>query len=378
MTTMTSNTRAAVALIGLAALASVAACKPAQPAAAAASAGAPSGGALQPASTTPTAASGSAMVTYTDPTEAAFSLSVPQGWTVKGGVQRTNTVTANPWIIATSPDGATSVSIGDPSIPSFTLPSQVHAAGSIVQNAAGAQSPVESYETSIQFAGDYAQRAWGKSCALQAAGSQAEPGLAQTAQAASARIAQMVGVAPSQANYDGGSARFTCGANTVAVLDVTTQTQGAYSGGFWNVPLVFAYSTPSASQAQTDQLARAMRASWQPNAQWQAKMVAATQQVMAANQRQGQAEMAALVAQEHSENNMLSAQEASANAQLNAEHAATMDWLNGQQQRIDSNFAAQQYNKQTGQQSEMRYINNQTCIAWYDDAHTRCKTTAQQ
>jgi hypothetical protein len=377
MTTMTSKKSAVGALIGLAALTSVAACKPAQPGAAATGAAAPSGGAMQPASTAAAASAAGGMVTYTDPTEAAFTLSVPQSWTVKGGVQRTNTVIANPWVVATSPDGATSISIGDPSIPGFTLPSQGHPAGSVVQSAAGSQSPVEPYETAIQFAGDYTQRAWGKSCTLQPAGSQAEPELAESARAAGVKLAQQVGVAPSQANLDGGSARFTCGANVVAVLDVTTEMQAAYGGGFWTVPIVFAYSTPAASQAQTDQLARAMRASWQPNAKWQAKMVAATQQLLAANQRQGQAEMAALVAQERSENNMLSAQEASANAQLNAEHAATMNWLNGQQQRIDSNFASQQYNKQTGQQSEMRYINDQTCIAWYDAAHTRCKATAQ-
>jgi hypothetical protein len=39
-------------------------------------------------------------------------------------------------------------------------------------------------------------------------------------------------------------------------------------------------------------------------------------------------------------------------------------------------FGQQMYNKQTGQDAEIRYINNQTCIRWYDAAHTRCAATA--
>jgi hypothetical protein len=61
---------------------------------------------------------------------------------------------------------------------------------------------------------------------------------------------------------------------------------------------------------------------------------------------------------------------------LNAQMQSADARLNSQGQRINQNFANQPYNKETGQQSEMRYINNQSCIAWYDAAHTRCKATA--
>jgi hypothetical protein len=366
--------RAAMASLSLAAaMVAIAGCKPG-----ASNAATSSGGAFWPVSAPGGPASGT--TTFTDPTENAFTIQVPQGWSVKGGVQRASPTAATPWISATSPDGATVISIGDPSIPSFILPSPYHAAGSTVQNAAGSVSAVEPYESGVQFAGDYAQRAYAQTCApLQPAGSQPEPDFVQMAQDQMAKIAAAVGVPPPPANYDGGSARFTCQANgaadTVGVIDVTAVNQSS-AGGFWNVPILIAYRTPAASQAQTDQIARAMRQSYQPNAQWQAQMVTATRQQLASIQQQGQQQMAQLRSQEAASGAMLNAQMQSADARLNAEHSQTMNWLNAQGQRINQNFANQQYDKETGQQSEMRYINNQSCIAWYDAAHTRCKATA--
>ena len=371
---MINARRAVTASLSLVAtMIAVAGCKPG-----ASNTAAASGGTVWPASAPGGQAAGA--TTFTDPTENAFTMQVPQGWSVKGGIQRASPTAATPWVTATSPDGATTISIGDPSIPGFTLPSQYHAAGGTVQNAAGAISPVEPYENGVQFAADYAQRAYGQACApLQPAGTQAEPDFVQSAQDQMAKIAAAVGVQPPPANYDGGSARFTCQANGVAdavgVIDVTAVNQSSV-GGYWSVPILIAYRTPAASQAQTDQIARAMRQSYQPHAQWQAQMVNTTRQQLAQIQQQGQQQMAQLRSQEAASGAMLNAQMQSADARLNAEHAQTMNWLNAQGQRINQNFANQQYNKETGQQSEMRYINNQTCIAWYDAAHTRCRTTA--
>jgi hypothetical protein len=369
---MFSVRRATAVTLVLAAAALLTGCKPG-----ASNAAAGLGGGLFPVSA-PGVAAG--MTTFTDPTENAFTLQVPQGWTVKGGVQRASATAATPWVTAASPDGATTISVGDPSIPSFVLPSPTHPAGSSVQNASGATSAAQPYENGVQFAADYAQRAYGQTCApLQPAGTQAEPDLVQSAQAKMATLAAAVGVPPPPSSYDGGSARFTCQANgaavAVGVIDVTALTQSSV-GGFWNVPVLIAYRTPAASQAQTDQIARAMRQSYQPNAQWQAQMVSATKQQLAQIQQTGAQQMGQLRQQEASESSMLNAQEQAANARLNAAHAATMAQLNAQGAARNAAFANQQYNKETGQQSEMRYINNQTCVRWADAAHTRCAATA--
>jgi hypothetical protein len=333
------------------------------------------GGSISPASFP-----GGGAATFTEPTQSAFTVSLPQGWTAKGGVQQGATGSPTPWMTATSPDGATTISLGDPSIPGFTLPSPNNAAGQTVQSATGVPSPVEAYENGVQFAGDYAQQVFAPACSpLQGAGTQAEPEFAQLAQTRAAQFAALVGVPAPPTQFDGGSARFTCQSNgaayAVGVIAVTGLNQFSI-GGFWNAPVVIGYRTPAASQAQTDQIARAMLQSYQPGAQWRAQMAAATKQRLAVIQQQGAQAMAALQQQDAQSSAMLNANEQAANDRLNAGHAAFMAQFNAQGDARNAGWQQQQYDKQTGQQSEMRYINNQQCVAWYDAAHTRCSATA--
>ncbi|MEJ0066598.1 MAG: hypothetical protein WDM85_15280 [Caulobacteraceae bacterium] len=369
--------------MAVSAVALLAACKPAASATAAAPGAAPAGGSLFGASVPAGPAPPSGMTTFTDPTENAFTVAVPQGWSVKGGVQRASPVAAKTWIQATSPDGSTVISLGDPQIPAFTLPSPQHAAGSTVQNASGVQSPVAPYENGAQFAADYAQRAFGASCAgLQQNGAQPAADLAQKAQDQMTKLAASVGAPTPQIQYDGAALTFSCQVGgapyVVGVIDVTSLQQLNFGLGGWGVPIILSYRTPAASQAQTDQLARQMQASLQPKAQWTAQMAAAERQQLANLQQQGQQAQQQLAAMQQRDNAMLNANEAASNARLNAGHAAFMQQFNAQGAARNAAFAQQQYNKETGQQSEMRYINNQTCIAWYDAAHTRCRATAQQ
>jgi hypothetical protein len=366
--------RRAASLASLAILAMAAGCSP-KASNGTASPATGLGALLQPA-----ASASSGMSTFTDPTENAFTISAPQGWTVKGGIQRTAT-SAQPWVNATSPDGATSITIGDPSVPGFTLPSQGHPAGSVVQGYGGVASPVEPYENAVQFATDYAQRAFGSTCAgLTPAASQAEPALAQIAVTQAQTMTAAIGGPPvSPDNFDGGSETFSCQASGVAdvvgVLDVTSIFQTQY-GGIWSVPLIASYRTPAASQAQTDQLVRAMRQSYQPNAQWQAQQEATGRQQMAAVKQQGQQAMAALTQQEAAGSAMLAEQARENQARLTNEHNAFMQQFNAQGAARNAAWNQQMYNKETGQQAEMRYIRNQQCISWYDAAHTRCAATA--
>jgi hypothetical protein len=245
-----------------------------------ANAKAPAGGQLQPAST-----ASAPMTTFTDPTENAFTASAPQGWTVKGGIKRSSPSIAKPWITAVSPDGATTINLGDPSLPMYTLPSAGHPPGATVQDL-GVASPVEPSETSVQFAADYAKRAFAQTCApLAATGSQAEPALAHQAYTQAAQIAAALGVPAAPASdFEGGSASFTCQANgaaeAAAVLDVIDLFK-APVGGFWSVSTIAWYRTPAISRAQTDQIARAMLQGFQSKPQWRAQMAAAAKKLFA-------------------------------------------------------------------------------------------------
>ena len=61
-------------------------------------------------------------VRWTDPREYAFSLDVPQGWQIHGGMFRTGPLDTRPAIDMISPDNQIRVTAGDASIPTFTEP----------------------------------------------------------------------------------------------------------------------------------------------------------------------------------------------------------------------------------------------------------------
>lgn len=65
-----------------------------------------------------------AYTTFTDPTESAFTVDVPVGWQVKGGVARFNASDVRPWLRLMSKDGRTLVFMGDPRISSMLVPNQ--------------------------------------------------------------------------------------------------------------------------------------------------------------------------------------------------------------------------------------------------------------
>ena len=69
-------------------------------------------------------AAGVQFARWTDPKENAFTVDVPKGWRVTGGVARFNAVDVRPSIRAVSPDGGMTVFIGDSSIPSFLTPNE--------------------------------------------------------------------------------------------------------------------------------------------------------------------------------------------------------------------------------------------------------------
>jgi len=81
----------------------------------------------QPAQTAPGAALD--MVLWRDPAEGAFTLPVPRGWQVSGGLKRPNPFVYKPDIVVTSPDGAIQLRLGDASIPNFAEPYMVPGMG---------------------------------------------------------------------------------------------------------------------------------------------------------------------------------------------------------------------------------------------------------
>lgn len=67
--------------------------------------------------------------TWRDPAEAAFTVPVPRGWAVQGGLMRPNTLQWRPEVVATSADGSASVRFGDGSLQLFFVPNAVPGLG---------------------------------------------------------------------------------------------------------------------------------------------------------------------------------------------------------------------------------------------------------
>ncbi|MGD0730287.1 MAG: hypothetical protein ABR956_03420 [Terracidiphilus sp.] len=106
-------------------------------------------------------------VTVRDPRESAFSIEVPRGWKIYGGLFRYGYVDARPLIDMTSPDGMTNVRIGDATIPPYSTPG-------LIQRAQGPH--VAAYATGDEFAAKYGLARFGSMCqSIQLRGSRPMP-----------------------------------------------------------------------------------------------------------------------------------------------------------------------------------------------------------
>lgn len=102
---------------------------------------------------------------FQDPFEKAFTVDVPKGWTVKGGLFRLGYSDQRPMVDLASPDGAITIRLGDVSVPTYTVPQQFHEReGDVYDLGAQAQMIVERYRTGPEFAVLYAQARFAKIC----------------------------------------------------------------------------------------------------------------------------------------------------------------------------------------------------------------------
>jgi hypothetical protein len=94
---------------------------------------------------------------FEDPTEHAFTLDVPEGWVVKGGLFRLGYSDTRPMVNIRSPDGRTEVRIGDVAIPSYFVPDRLHSReGDVYDLGQQAQMIVARYRPGADYARLYA------------------------------------------------------------------------------------------------------------------------------------------------------------------------------------------------------------------------------
>jgi hypothetical protein len=126
---------------------------------------------------------------FTDPNENAFTIDVPSGWKVQGGMTRRSALDVSAFLRAISPDGSAMILMGDPGPAVFRLP------GYLAGPAAKAYVPGQ------QFARQYAQTSLPSLCT-----SPAFVSGANRPDIASGPFAQ----AEPKSKYDAGEVNFTC------------------------------------------------------------------------------------------------------------------------------------------------------------------------
>jgi hypothetical protein len=120
--------------------------------------GQPTGSFGSPAA--PAGAGGVSYITVRDQREQAFSISVPQGWKVVGGMFRYRIAYPRLVVDMTSPDGMTNVRVGDNTIPNYQNPNPNPYLPKVPNNV----TPVEPYTSGQVFAQKYGLDRFGSMC----------------------------------------------------------------------------------------------------------------------------------------------------------------------------------------------------------------------
>lgn len=210
---------------------------------------------------------------FADRNEGAFTLDVPAGWKVEGGLQRHSTLDVRAAVYATSPDGGTVIRLGDFDLGTFTEPNQALAMAGMREG--GTYSPgygnvwqIRRYLPGPQFAQEYAAK------------------LARDTQAGNVRIASVKPLPEysKQQNLGGaiirtmaGEADFNCvrngreSAGVVVVATTATSMAGGAPGAIWYVSFLEDYVAPADQAPAAEQIARHMTETFQMSVQWQAQ-----------------------------------------------------------------------------------------------------------
>jgi hypothetical protein len=189
--------------------------------------------------------------TFVDPFENAFSIAVPVGWRVIGGMLRHSPIDQNPCMRLISPDMRTTIILGDPQVRLYTTPQR---------SLLGWPSPAEggavrNYLSGMDFARDYVLGELAKAYDnVVLTGQKPRPDLAQ---------GRHVEFNPT-ARHDGGEATFTCrqgGEAAVGFIGADTYIYGwpMQSGVLWGVGFLGGFVAPRESVAlATEVLVRSM------------------------------------------------------------------------------------------------------------------------
>jgi len=214
-------------------------------------------------------ASRTSFTRFRDPNEGAFSLDVPTGWRVQGGLIRKSTLDVRPYLSLDSPDGSTLIRGRDPSIGTFITPGQMLSVAGLTEGMTytpgyGNVWLISRYLPGPQFAQQYASKlATDTQCS----------GAHLTAVEQRQDLTKSEATGMVQAQTIGGEATFTCTRNGLPcagkVVAATTILLNSASAdrAVWNVDYLASYITPQEQSLATERIFQHIIASmeWDPH-----------------------------------------------------------------------------------------------------------------
>ena len=171
-------------------------------------------------------------VTWREPNEGAFTISVPQAWKIGGGVRRRTPVDVRSAVNVVSPDGAIRLFIGDYDVPPAREPDQLTGAAGLREGQIYDGVLLARYQTGGEFARRYAGWKLCRQPQVIQAGI-----LRRETEVLSAEVARYAGSMGLAASASVGEAIFRCGQAEGFVMATTLYSRPARGPGLsgWNV-----------------------------------------------------------------------------------------------------------------------------------------------
>jgi hypothetical protein len=222
-------------------------------------------------------------VAWRDPREGAFSVGVPQGWRVTGGMFRSYTVEQHFVIRMQSPDGTIQIFHDDAELHPRQIPSQLTAfaglrEGQTMLGAWGGPVLIARYLTGAQFAQQYARGALCRPPAVITSAMDLNQPTAQMNAAIAPYSVQM----RVQAQVSIGETNFRCGGTSGYVLANTLYTNPGTAPG-WGVYQLAGYQVSDPAQAGLAfYVMNTMLETLRTNPQWQARVAREVQDLTGA------------------------------------------------------------------------------------------------